>query len=334
MKRVWMLAAAAAAAVFVLAPVGVTAQGARFSVASLAPEGSLWDVELRQLGAEWSKLSGNTVRLQPYPGGRLGSEPQIISLLRAGARPEAAALTTGLSEIDRGFAVFGLPFFFESLDEVSAVIDALEPTLKGKLEAQGMTLLAWGFGGWVHVFSTSEIKTIDDLKKAKLFTSAGDSLAENWYRRNGFNPVALATTDVVVALGNGSINAMPAPPYAALVFQWYKNTPYMLDMQVAPLVGAVVVNTKAWSRVPADLQPKLIAAAEAMGDRLKVRIPAQDADAVKEMQSRGLKLTQPAAGFRESAEPLLQSMRGAWVPDDVYDLALKARTAFRQAKSQ
>jgi len=334
MRRVWMSAPAVALAVVALAPAGLTAQGrVTITLASLAPEGSVWDLELKQLAADWARLSTNAVQLRLFPGGRLGTETAVITQMRAGARPEAAALTTGLDDLDPGFSVFAVPFFFESLDEVSAVVTALEPVLRARLEPQGLTLVAWGFGGWVHVFSRDEVASIDDLKQTKIFTSAGSSVAENWYRRNGFNPVALGATDVGAALASGSITAMPAPPYAALVFQWYRETPYMLDLQVAPLVGAIVVNTRTWNRIPADVRPKLVEAARAMEGRLKTKIPAQDRDAIKEMQARSLKVTKPAAGFRESSEPLIKSMRGAWVPDDIYDLALKARTAFRQAKT-
>jgi TRAP-type C4-dicarboxylate transport system substrate-binding protein len=330
-----MIVIGAALAVVAAMPAGVTAQGrVIITLASLAPEGSVWDNELKQLAADWGKLSNNSVQLRVFSGGRLGTESSVISQMRAGARPEAAVLTTGLSELDDGFSVFSLPFFFDSLDEVSAVIEALEPVLTAKLEPQGLTLVSWGFGGWVHMFSATPITTLDDLKKAKLFTSAGDNVAENWYRRNGFNPVALGATDVGAALASGSITAMPAPPYAALVFQWYRETPHMLDVQVAPLIGGVVVNTRAWNRIPADIRPKLIDAARDTERRLMAKIPAQDRDAVKEMQARSLKVSQPDAGFRASAEPLIESMRGAWIPDDVYDLALKARAAYRQAKNK
>jgi hypothetical protein len=73
-------------------------------------------------------------------------------------------------------------------------------------------------------------------------------------------------------------------------------------------------------------------AARAMEARLKTKIPRQDDEAIKEMRARALKVTTPAAGFRQSAEPLIESMRGAWVPDDIYDRALKARAAYRQAR--
>ncbi|HUF46845.1 MAG TPA: TRAP transporter substrate-binding protein DctP [Vicinamibacterales bacterium] len=333
MKRAGLAVVGLAVAAWAALPVETGAQGrVTITLASLAPEGSVWDLELKQMGSDWSKLSNGSVQLRVAPGGRLGSEASVIRQLRAGARPEAAALTTGLSNFDRGFSVFSLPFFFDSLDELTAVATALEPTLRARLDEQGVTLLAWGFGGWIHIFSRTPVASMADLKGVRLFTTAGDSLAENWYRRNGFNTVALTPTDVAVSLQNGAITAMPAPPYAALVFQWYQQTPHMLDLEVAPLLGGLVVNTRTWQRVPADVRAKLIDSARAMEGRLKTKIPVQDREAVKEMQARALKTVAPAPTFRKDAEALIDSMRGAWVPDDVYDLAVKARAAYRQAR--
>jgi TRAP-type C4-dicarboxylate transport system substrate-binding protein len=258
----------------------------------------------------------------------------VIRQLRAGARPEAAALTTGLSNFDRGFSVFSVPFFYESLDELMAVARALEPNLRARLESQGVTFVAWGFGGWIHIFTKNAVDSMAALKGTRLYTTAGDSQAENWYRQNGFHPVALAQTDIAVSLQNGAVTAMPAPPYAALVFQWFQQTPHMLDLEVAPLLGGLVINSRTWERVPADIRPKLVDAARAMEGRLLSKIPVQDREAVKEMQARVLKVVPATPTFRKESEALVDSMRGAWVPDDVYDLALKARAAYRQARQQ
>ena len=334
MRRVFAIVIGLAAALAAAAPAEVTAQGkVILTLASLAPEGSVWDTELKQVASDWRRLSNASVDLRIAPGGRSGSECDVVPQLRAGTRPEAAALTAGLSCVDPAFSVFAVPFFYDSIDEVFAVARDLEPTLAARLEKQGLTLIAWGFGGWIHIFSSTEITSLAQLKSAKLYTGAGDSASENWYRKNGFTPVVVSQNDIALSLTNGAITAMPAPPYAALVFQWFKSTPFMLDLQVAPLVGALVVNTKHWNRIPADLRPKLVESARAMENRLKTRIPTQDREAVKEMQARSLKVVAPAAGFRQSADPLVQSLRGAWVPDDVYDLALKARAAHRQART-
>ena len=60
-----------------------------------------------------------------------------------------------------------------------------------------------------------------------------------WYKTNGFQPRALATTDILTGLTSGMIDGLPAPPAAANAFQWFRQTKFMLDVGIAPVVGAV-----------------------------------------------------------------------------------------------
>ena len=101
-------------------------------------------------------------------------------------------------------------------------------------------LLNWGHGGWTQVFTKRPVQTVDDLKKIKLYTSAGNDRMVQWFKANGFEPRAMAMTDSTTGLTTGMIEGLPAPPLAALLFQWYPATPYMLDIGLAPVVGAVI----------------------------------------------------------------------------------------------
>ena len=330
MKRVWFLALAVA-----LAPAAGLAQRATIQLASSAPAGSVWDRNLQQMAAEWRTASGGAVTLTIFPGGQLGDENKVVSLLRAG-RPQAAALTTiGLSRIDPAFNVFGVPFFFDSYDELYAVLDRMAPVLDARLQKAGFTRVAWGNGGWVRVFSRVPVATLADLKGVKLFTSAGEDSMVQWYKNNGFTPVALAMTDILTGLSNGQIDAIPTTPTAALAFQFYTRTGHMLDLGIAPLVGAIVVSNTAWARVPAAAQPALMKSAREMEGRLNSAIPAQDTASVEEMRKRGLVVHAPAGPeWKNVAQSLTESLRGAMVPADIYDLAVKERTAYRAARKK
>ena len=107
--------------------------------------------------------------------------------------PEAAALTVvGLCRIDDAFSVFSMPFFFESYDELYAVLERMRPTLSERLDRQNLVFIAWANTGWAHVFTTRPVRTVAELKQIKLFTSAGDNRMVQWYRANGFQPRPLA----------------------------------------------------------------------------------------------------------------------------------------------
>ena len=311
-------------------------------LATQAPTGSTWHKALLDMGAAWSKVTGGRVKLTLYPDGRAGDEPTTIRKMRPGIDSLQAALLTsvGLADIDDAFNVFGMPFFFESDEEQIAVQRKLEPRLNEILQKHGFQLVAWGTGGWVQLFSKRPLKSLADVKSAKLFTSRGEDRMVQWYTRNGFRPVPLLLSDIApqLKLPTGLIDAAPNTPYLALVTQIFSDARYMLDLQIAPLSGALVVATRTWNALSADDRARMTEAARAMEARIRTEAPKLDADSIKAMTAKGLqiiKLDPPAlAEFRAAANDMIKSMRGGMVPNDIFDMAIQERDAFRKSKGR
>ncbi|HEX5214881.1 MAG TPA: TRAP transporter substrate-binding protein DctP [Vicinamibacterales bacterium] len=309
-------------------------------LATQVPTNSSWHKALTDMGAEWTAKTGGRVKLTVYPGGTQGDEESTIRLMRPGVDQLQANLLTigGLAHIDKAFNVFGMPFFFENDAEMQYVLTKLSPTLTPRLEAKGFKVLSWGSGGWVQLFSKEPISTLDGVKKAKLFTAKGDEEMVQWYRTNGFNPVALTINDIPAQLRipNGMINAAPMPPYGAMVLQIFKDAKYVMDVRVAPLVGALVVSNAAWNKISAADQAVMIASARAFETTVNAKAPEQDADSIKLMKTRGLTVTsldaKGLADFRTAVEKMSASMKGTIVPADVYDMALRDRDAYRKTR--
>lgn len=319
----------------VLATATLAGQTTAIRLASLAPDNSVWDKNLRLLAADWMKTSGGAVKVDVYANGALGDDREVVDkILRLGT-PQAAALTViGLSKIDPAFNVFSMPFFFASFDELYAVMDRMSPTMVEKLDRRGLVFLAWGHGGWAQVFTTKPVKTLDELKKIKLFTSAGDDQMVRLYSTNGFTPRALEVTDILTGLSSGMIEGMPSPATAALSYQWFRQTKYMLDLGVAPVTGALLISKKTWLTIPDATRAKLMESARAMEVRLKKEIPNSEKASIEEMKKRGLTVI-PATGpeWKTIGETFSKAMLDSgMVPRDVYDMAVRERNAYRQKK--
>lgn len=316
-------------------------QTVQIQLATQAPTNSTWHKALGELGATWAKVTNGRVALRSLPDGRLGDELSVVRRLRGdiASNLQAALLTAGgLANIDDAFNVFGMPFFVESDAEQLAVQKKLEPRLQEILAAKGVHLVAWGTGGWVELFSKQPIRTLAELKAAKLYTGKGEDRLLQWYTRNGFNAVPLTLADMTtqLKLPSGLINAAPNTPYLALMTQVYTGAPHMLDLHIAPLVGALVVSTKTWNSISAEDRAKMTDAARAMEAKIRADIPALDASSLAEMSKRGLQVVKldpkAAAEFRAAATDMVKSMRGSMVPADIFDMALAERDAFRKGR--
>ncbi len=305
-------------------------------MASLVPDGSVWGKILKDMGAEWQEATGGEVALRLYGGGVAGNESDVVRKMRIGQLHAAALSVSGLTAIDKGFEIFEIPMFFDSYDELFHVLEKTRPALEKRLEAKGYVLLNWGQGGWVHIFSKKPVASVDDLKKLKMFSIADNEAMLQLWRQNGFQPVSLAVTDMLTGLQTGMIEAMPTTPLAALSLQWFRQTPYMQDLGLAPLIGATVITKRAWNKLSAEDQGKLKAAAEKTEKRLEREIPDQDRRAVQAMSERGMTVTpvtpEQEAEWRKTAEDFIALKLESIEVKDLLELARRERDAFRASR--
>jgi TRAP-type C4-dicarboxylate transport system substrate-binding protein len=338
LKRILVIAALAVGVVPVLAaPVTI-------NLGTLVPANTTWFKALQDMGARWKTETEGRVTLIVHGGGSQGDEASTIAKMRPGFETLQAVflMPAGLAEIDDSFNVLSMPFFMETPDEEAAIEKKLMPLIEQRLQAKGYHLLCWGSGGWVQLFSKKPLRTLADVKAAKLYTSKGKGSEEwiRWYVGNGFHPVALLPADIPGALkvAVGPIDTAPYPPYLALSMQIFQNAKYMLDVHIAPLTAALIVSNLAWNKLSPEDREKVTAAAQAFEARVRVDAPKQDDTSVALMKTKGLEVITPdakaAAEFRAAAGQLVTSMRGTMVPNDIFDAAVQARDAVRKAKGK
>jgi TRAP-type C4-dicarboxylate transport system substrate-binding protein len=323
------------AAVALAASTSAAAQPVTVKMATLVPEGSSWHLILKEMAEEWKKASGGQVTVRLYAGGVAGDDPDVVRKMRLGTLNAGVLTAAGLAEIDRSVYALGVPMMYDSYDEVYAVLDAVRPGLEKKLAAKGFVVLAWADGGWVRFFARRPVAKPDDLRALKLFSWAGDTEAVELLNAARFNPVPLPSTELPTALQTGLVEAFAAPPGVALIAQYYNQAKHMTDLDWQMLLGAVVVAQKVWEKIPADVQPKLRAAAETAGRRLREEIRGGVVRDVEAMKKRGLVVVPVDAAARAEWRQLIESLyakiRGPIVPADAFDEALRARAAYRAA---
>ena len=311
------------------------AQGVvQIRMATVVPPGSLWDESLQYIRQEWSRISGGSVRVSIYAGGTQGDEAETVRKVNRGQLQAVALSSVGLSRIDSGVSCLQLPLLFDSYAELDHVRDGMAAALERRMEAKGFKVLNWADGGWVYAFTKSPARTPDDLRARKLFTSAGDPDSERLYKRFGFRVVPLSLSDLVTSLQTGMIDAFTSVPLFAMLNESYKLAPNMTDIRWAPLVGGTVVSVSTWERIPEASRTPMFAAARSAGEKLRGDIRRMDADAVKQMQSRGLNVPAIDAATRvewqKTAEAAYPALRGDYCPAELFDEVLRLRDGFRK----
>ena len=300
---------------------------------TLAPQKSPWHNVLEQMGQDWARMTDGQVRLHIYAGGTLGEEADMITRVRVGQLHAVAISGAGMPRIEPAVGCLQIPMMFDSYEELDYVRDRIAPRLEKMLEEKGFIVLNWGDAGWVHFFTRTPARTPDDIRRMKLFITAGDTEMLELYKAAGMKPVPLATTDILPALRTGMIEAFDVPPLAALLNQWFGLATNMVEVRWAPLIGATLVDKRAWERIPAGLRPKLFEAAQSAGQRFRGDIRKLSEDAVAAMQKRGLKVVkldrEAVAVWRSEAEAIYPKLRGRVIPADLFDEVRRLRDEHR-----
>ena len=312
----------------------LAAETVTIRLGTILPSGTAEHALLQELGERWRKESGGTVRLTLYPDGRLGGEAEMVKKLRIKQLNAGLFSAIGLAEIDpgaRGLQV--MPLTFRSWAEVDYVREHIRPLLEERLRAKGFEVLFWADGGWVRFFATTPAVRPDDFRRLKVFTWAGDQFQLSVMQATGFQPVPLETGDLLLGLNTGMITAFEVPPLFCLAGQFYRPAPHMLDMNWAPIVGATIVRSDVWEKIPAELRARLRAAAEEIGGKIRAQARSENDEAVRAMQQHGLQvhpLTPAAeAEWQELSAQLRQRIRGVSVPADIFDAVEKHVRDFR-----
>ena len=314
------------------------AQTVTVKLATLAPDGSHWHESLKDLAVRWQEVSGGRVKLRIYAGGVAGDELDVMRKIRIGQLHASFVTTHGLNSITKANRVFNLPRMIRSAEELDYVMEAITPKLNVLLEENGFISLGWGDAGWARFFVPQKTTSVEEVRKLKMFTWAGDPETTELWIGAGFNPVPLPTTELTMALQTGLVNAIPVPPSIAMASQWFTKTRYMINLEIAPLAGALIISKRIWNRIPAELHAVLKEEAGKIVVRMREDNRRLEVDAVEAMVKRGLEVITPSAEetreWNTIADEVNRKMRGGYVPANFFDEVSRLVEEFRSGSAR
>jgi len=313
------------------------AADAQLRIGTLAPKNSLYHRQLMALGEAWRTAQGGHGKYLVYPDGSQGGETDMVRRMRIGQLQGGLLSVVGLREIEPSIAALqNMPMMFKSWDEVDYVREKMRPAMEKKFLEKGFVVLAWGDAGWVRFFSKEPAFGPNDFKKMKFFAWGAEADQQEIMKSLGYTPVPLETADILPAIQTGMINAVPSTPYFALATQIYTTANNMLDMNWAPVVGALIITRKAWDELTPEGQVAVREAGAKAGVQLRAKARQEVDEAVDAMKKRGLTVNQPnAAQIKEwnaLADGLYPRIRGKLVPAEQFDEVVRHLKDFRAGK--
>ena len=231
-----------------------SSQAATFKMATLSPDGSFWMKTMREAGKEIEAATDNRVKFKWYPGGVMGDDKAVLRKMRVGQLQGAALPMGELLSFYPDSQAYGIPFLFNSYDEVDFVRSQLDDTLIAGFAEGGMEVLGIAEGGFGYFLTAEPVRVPADLQQQKVWVPQNDVVSARLAQSIGVTPIPLTLPDVLPGLQTGLVNTVAVSPMGAIVLQWHTRVAHITDIPLMYFCGVISLTGKSFNKLSADDQ--------------------------------------------------------------------------------
>lgn len=294
------------AIVTVMLPLSVSAAAVDLKLATLAPERSGWVQDMRKGAKEIKERTDGRVNVKLYVGGSQGNSEQVLRAIRTKRLHGGAFTPTDLQDRYADVNIYGLPFLFESAAEVDYVREQMDDTLLQGLEEAGFISFGFTNGGFAYLMSNEPVRGLDDLKGKRVWVPEGDTISYAAMDALELSPVTLPMTDVMTGLQTGLIDIIAFPPSGTLALQWHTRVKYVTEMPILFSMGLMVIDAKAFGRLPEQDQRIVREVMGAMYAEFSRREPEENRNAKEALLNSGVQSVMPDEGEVEKIRKVME----------------------------
>jgi TRAP-type C4-dicarboxylate transport system substrate-binding protein len=260
---------------------------------TLPPDTPYYSKALADIANGWEKASKGEVKVTILAS-IAKSEVDLMHQVKTNALQAGVFTSIGLSEIAREIMTLSAPFLIRNDAELKAVLDDMGTDLEEKLNQQKFFTVAWAASGWVKIFSKTPVLAPAQLKRLKVGSSSDTPGMNDAFKKMGYQIIPVGANDLLVSLNSGKTEAMYSSPLYVGGMQLFGITKNMMSTNIAPFLGAIVVNQRTWRQVPDQYKDQLASIAQRIATGVGSSITKLENDAVKTMTSYGLKVNVPS----------------------------------------
>ena len=308
--------------------------------ATLAPAGTTWMNLLQEWADEVREASEGQLVFKIYPGGVQGDEPDVLRKVRFGQLHGGAFTGYGIGHIYSPTRVLELPFLFQNIEEIDYVRERLMPEITQGYRDNGYELVGWMEVGFVYFFSQSPIRSLEDLRKSRIWLWQGDPMGEAFFQASRLAPIPLSIIDVYTSLSTGLVDTVYTPPLGAIALQWFTKTGYITNVPMANGIGSLVVSRRFFQNLPQDLQKLLKRTGMETGRKLIEATRKDNVEALQVLQDRGLQLVADTGDLETEEVRMISTlaaqhlMANGYIPEYMFIQVNQWLQEFRAAQAK
>ena len=303
MKRIYVAVAAAAL-------VGSAQAQTKWDMPTPYSDGEFHTRNVKTFVEDVQKATGGKLDIQVHSNGSLIKHPDILRAVSTGQVNIAEFLLGQFGNEEPVFNADNVPFLASGYDAAWKLYQAQKPLLEKKLQGRGLRLLysvAWPGQG---IYTKEPLKSIGDLKGTKFRTYS--PLTARLAELLGASPTVIQVPEVPQMFATGAVHAMitsSATGTSTKAWEFVKN--YYKTSAMHPK-NAVVVNQRAFARLPKDQQGALLKAAAAAEPRGWEMSKEREKQGDETLAKNGMTVHEPDAKMKAAFQKIGAQMAQEW----------------------
>ena len=273
-------------------------------------DGEFHTRNVRAFAEDVKKATGGKLEINVHSNGSLIKHPDILRAVSTGQVPIGEFLLGQFGNEDPVFAADNVPFVAPGYDAAFKFYQAQKPVLEKKLQGRGLRLLyavAWPGQG---IYTKDPVKSVSDFKGLKMRTYS--PLTARLAELLGASPTVVQVPEVPQMFATGAMHAMvtsSATGTTTKAWEFVKN--YYKTNAWNPK-NVVVVNQRAFGRLPKDHQNALVKAAAAAEPRGWDMSRAREKEGDDTLAKNGVTVNEPPAQLKAALDKIGEQMAAEW----------------------
>src|ERR1051325_10061368 len=234
------------------------------------------------------KYTNGKVKIEVYANSSLFKDKEEIEALQLGSVQMLAPSTAKFAPLGaKEFEAMDLPWLFkDDKTYTDAVKGEVGKWLFNKLEAKGIKGLAYWDNGFHMTSAQRPLINPADFQGLKIRIS-GSKIADQYFRILGSIPQIMAFSEVYQALQTGVVDGCENTPSNYTTQKFDEVQKHITVSYHAHLQYAVIVNSKFWAGLPADIRTQLNKAMAEATDYTNSIAVKENEDALAAMKKTG-----------------------------------------------
>lgn len=295
----------------VLALAGTAQAATNWNMSTEQPDNNFLTQNAREFAADIKAATNGELNINVQSNSVLLKRPEVKRGVQQGVVQAGEMLVAAIGNEDPLFEVDSVPFLASSFDQSEKLWKATRPFLAERLDKQGIVLVYGSPWPPQGIYTKKPVEQLSDLAgvRFRAYSPATSRLVSLM----GAVPTTVQTPEVPQAFSTGIIDAMLTSPATGVDSQAWDYVKYYYDAQVFIPQSFVIINKRAFQRLPENVQKAVLEAGERAEQRGWAMSREQTSKLTQTMADKGMVVGQLSEKLAGELHVIGQTMTEEWL---------------------